>query len=504
MKKFLIFSLLIILQNIYFIYCDITIIGPKELSSKFNNKPIEMTFDKIGKSSYDFYSRGELYLNQDSSQLEACQTLPSINREFGNQYQENFNFKILIVKRGKCSFVQKARNAQIAGYSMIIIVNNMKTDIKDIIMSDDGSGNDIHIPLAMISLDDGEKIINYLEKNKSSNNKVIVEINFVKQKKDLQNIEVKIFFSSSELRAYQLFNNLAQYIDKFGGQVNFVPIYVVHRAPLYNPENPIRIINCVSNGKYCYFPKETTITKDGKAIIMEDLRQKCLYDISKKNNNLKYYFNYLSHFHSECLIKDKVAKFDDNCAKSVLRSLGYSINDIDSCIAQSYEVKDLLSNLYIDKENNILKNEYEEILKYKLTTFPAVIINNNPLKGVIKEMKIINEICGLIKNKPDFCLVISGSEKYKKKFLVYILIVFLILVNIVIFFIFRRYIIERINERITEGNLDLDSRIKNVIGNYFSLSKISNDYTRMQNNPTSASDLRNQTGKVVDIAVEMT
>ncbi len=98
----------------------------------------------------------------------------------------------------------------------------------------------------------------------------------------------------------------------------------------------------------------------------------------------------------------------------------------------------------------------------------------------------------------------TGNGNNKKKVLVYVLIFVLILVNIFIFFIFRKYIIERINERISQGGLDLDSRIKNVIGNYFSLNKINNDYTRMQNNPTSSIDLQNQKGKVVDIAVEMT
>ena len=47
---------------------------------------------------------------------------------------------------------------------MLLIVNNMDTNIKDVIMSDYGSGNDIYIPIVMISLNDGEKIINYLQK----------------------------------------------------------------------------------------------------------------------------------------------------------------------------------------------------------------------------------------------------------------------------------------------------------------------------------------------------
>ena len=499
MKTNFIIQLILLIYNLYIINCDITIIGPKELSLKFNYKPIEMAFDKIGKSSYDFYTRGELFLDPNNVNNDACQAFPYVTR-IGNQFQESF--KILLVKRGGCSFVQKARNAQRGGYSMIIIVNNMQTKIKNIIMSDDGSGNDINIPIIMISQNDGTTIMNYLEKNKSSS--VIVEVNFVSKKVDYKNIDVKIFFSSSELRAYELFDNLGQYIYKFGDQVNFIPIYVVHKAPFYDEENPVRVINCVSKGKYCYFPKETTITKDGQAIIMEDIRQKCLYNISKKDKNLNNYFNYINYFHSECLTKNN-PKFNDNCSKNVFKSLGYSIRDVESCIANSYNVKDLMSNLFIDNENIILRDEYNELLKYKLTTFPSVVINDKPLEGIIKESKIINEVCNLIRDKPDFCMIMAGNgNNKKKKILIYLLFFLLVLINIIIFFIFRKYIIQRINERIVSGGLDLDSRIKNVIGNLFSLSKINNDYVRMKNNPTSSTELQNQKGKVVDISVEMT
>ena len=498
MKTIFIFSLIFLTFKFNLIYCDITIIGPNELSSKFNNKPIEMVINKIRKSSYDFFSRGELLLDPNNVNNEACQSFPYIPK-IGNQFQESM--KILLVKRGGCSFVQKARNAQRGGYSMVIIVNNIKTNIKDEIISDDGSGNDINIPIIMISQDDGTIIMNYLKNKKSSS--VIIEVNFASKKVEYKSIDVKIFFSSSELRAYELFNNLSQYIYKFGNQVNFIPIYVVHRSPFYNEENSIRVINCVSKGKYCYFPKETTIIKDGQAIIMEDIRQKCLYDISKNDNNINNYFNYINYFHSGCLNK-KNPKFNDNCSKSVLKSLGYSIRDIESCIANSYNVKDLMSNLYIDNDNIILKNEYDELLKYKLTTFPSVVINDKPLEGIIKESKIINEVCNLIRYKPDFCMILSGTGNKKKKVWIYVLILLVILINIVIFAIFRKYIIERINERIISGGLDLDSRIKNVIGNYFSLSKINNDYVKMKNNPTSSTDLQNQKGKVVDISVEMT
>ena len=50
--------------------------------------------------------------------------------------------------------------------------------------------------------------------------------------------------------------------------------------------------------------------------------------------------------------------------------------------------------------------------------------------------------------------------------------------------------------------LEVDWIWINVISNYFSLSKISNDYVRMSNNPSNSNDLQNTKGQVVDIDVE--
>ena len=209
MKFLNIVNILIFFCFVNFIHSDITIIGPNELSSMFKNQIISMTFDKIGKSSYDFYTRGQLFY--DENNIEACDSVKTPKPMVDSQYNEEF--KVLITKRGGCSFVHKARNAQIGGYSMVIVVNNMQTDIKKIIMTDDGSGNDIYIPIAMISKDDGEKIINFMQSNKES--PIIVEINFIKKVGKYKKIDFKLFFSSSELRAYELFNNLAQYMNNY-------------------------------------------------------------------------------------------------------------------------------------------------------------------------------------------------------------------------------------------------------------------------------------------------
>ena len=82
----------LIISFLYLIKSDLKILGTKELSSQFNEKQIKMTFDKIGKSPYDFYTRGELYVDLDDPKLEACQNISPRIPEIGvgNKFQWKF------------------------------------------------------------------------------------------------------------------------------------------------------------------------------------------------------------------------------------------------------------------------------------------------------------------------------------------------------------------------------------------------------------------------------
>ena len=46
---------------------------------------------------------------------------------------------------------------------MLIIVNYDNENIHNLIMADDGTGKDINIPVAMISMNDGNIILDYLK-----------------------------------------------------------------------------------------------------------------------------------------------------------------------------------------------------------------------------------------------------------------------------------------------------------------------------------------------------
>ena len=51
-----------------------------------------------------------------------------------------------------------------------------------------------------------------------------------------------------------------------------------------------------------------------------------------------------------------------------------------------------------------------------------------------------------------------------------------IVVNVVLFIIFRKYIIKRIAEKINFNMIEIDGRVNNILTNFFQFRKQDNDY----------------------------
>ncbi|KAI8318318.1 subtilisin-like protein, partial [Martensiomyces pterosporus] len=76
-------------------------------------------------------------------------------------YAGNFTNKILLVKRGSCTFVEKAQNAQAAGAAGVLVYNY---EVE--LMSPTSVSPNVTIPLVVIKSDDGEAILNALKQGK--------------------------------------------------------------------------------------------------------------------------------------------------------------------------------------------------------------------------------------------------------------------------------------------------------------------------------------------------
>ena len=74
-------------------------------------------------------------------------------------HEQKMATKIVMVLRGKCSFVTKVRNAERAGTSLWVVADHQQEDVKNVIMGDDGTGTGIRIPSMLIGKAQGKILI---------------------------------------------------------------------------------------------------------------------------------------------------------------------------------------------------------------------------------------------------------------------------------------------------------------------------------------------------------
>jgi hypothetical protein len=81
---------------------------------------------------------------------------------------------MILVDRGNCSFVTKARNIEEAGANVALIADDMTEYSELLMMADDGSGHSIHIPSFMLRKGASDHFKNIVENDE---NLLILSVN---------------------------------------------------------------------------------------------------------------------------------------------------------------------------------------------------------------------------------------------------------------------------------------------------------------------------------------
>ena len=100
--------------------------------------------------------------------------------------------KIMIARRGSCTFVDKVRNAERAGATLLVVVDSRVENVTNVIMGDDGTGSGIRIPSMLIGKTDGETLIKFAKQKKGAT--LLAEF-AIKGASDVA--EVEFWYSSS-------------------------------------------------------------------------------------------------------------------------------------------------------------------------------------------------------------------------------------------------------------------------------------------------------------------
>jgi len=102
--------------------------------------------------------------------------------------------------------VNKVRNAERAGASLLVVVDNKVENVTNVIMGDDGTGTGLRIPAMLIGKTDGETLIEFAQKNGAATLSAEFAI-----KETKANAEIEIWYSSSSQRALDFIKEFDKY-----------------------------------------------------------------------------------------------------------------------------------------------------------------------------------------------------------------------------------------------------------------------------------------------------
>ena len=133
---------------------------------------------------------------------------------------------IVVVKRGKCSFVQKVRNAEHGGAKMVIVVDEVNSEnVKFITMVNDGTGNGLIIPSILINKDPGNNLIDFITKNDANVTNSIKMIMTFDLNNESNSVKYDILFSSYQDRALDFISDFKEFQLKLGESAKMTPRY---------------------------------------------------------------------------------------------------------------------------------------------------------------------------------------------------------------------------------------------------------------------------------------
>ena len=340
-------------------------------------------------------------------------------------------------------------------------------------LADDGRGGEISIPAVLISLSDGEKLIEYYSSHlHDKSHRIRLEIHFLLEKTD-NTVKFDIWFTPDQEKVYKFLKDFERYQNLLDTTAILDVHYITYPFFSYNPNNNQPIEDCLGCGLYCVRPGKTMT--DGALIALESIKQKCIYkysyDINKNSKSRQLFWNYMIRFYDNCINGQN--NYNKICSDNIIKSIGINKDEIDQCVYNSF-IGTSFEKHRVDYhkmlKNKILDEEYEIRKTHFITRVPSLTINGKFYDGSWKAEYVFDALCASLNKKPSICFI-EGTQTEVQGFsapAVFVIILVVLAINVTLFIICKNFIKNRIIERIK--STDIESRIDQTVNQYLSLS----------------------------------
>ncbi|XP_044321479.1 vacuolar-sorting receptor 3 isoform X4 [Triticum aestivum] len=346
---------------------------------------------------------------------DACEAFNSGRKEHLFRTKPGALPSFLLIDRGNCLFAKKVWNAQYAGASAVLVVDDKDEPLitMDLLQEDDEAAKyiqNISIPSALIDKKFGEQ----LKKAVKDGEMVNVNLDWREAVPHPDNrVEYELWTNSNDecgpkcdmlMHFLKEFKGAAQLLEK-GGYSQFTPHYITWYCPQAFVVSKQCKSQCINHGRYCAPDPEQDFSTgyDGKDVVVENLRQLCVFNVANEIKKPWIWWDYVTDFHIRCPMKEK--KYNKKCAETVIKSLGLEVKKIDKCMGDPND----------DSDHPLLKMEQDSQIgkgsRGDVTILPTLVVNNRQyrvLKGTGKlgRKAVLKAICAGFEEttEPNVCL----------------------------------------------------------------------------------------------------
>lgn len=316
----------------------------------------------------------------------------------------------LLLDRGDCVFAKKVLNAQNAGASAVLIVDDKDEPLitMDLPHDEDEAAKyiqNITIPSAFIDKKFGQALKDTITSGKMVN--VNLDWREAVPHPD-DRVEYELWTNSNDecgikctmlMEFIKEFKGAAQILER-GGYSQFTPHYITWYCPEAFVVSKQCSSQCINHGRYCAPDPEQDFSTgyDGKDVVLENLRQLCVYKVASENKRSWVWWDYVTDFHIRCPMKEK--KYNKECADKVITSLGLDAKKIEECMGDPNA----------DSDNPVLKEEQEAQIgkgsRGDVTILPTLIVNNRQYRGKLDKKAVLKAVCAGFEEttEPAVCL----------------------------------------------------------------------------------------------------
>eukprot|EP00898_Chlorokybus_atmophyticus_P003912 jgi/Chlat1/4521/Chrsp29S04587 len=319
---------------------------------------------------------------------DGCQIFPGDGHTYSPQRGVS---QIVMLNRGGCYFTQKIFNAQQAGASAVLVVDDRDEPLITMDTPADEYLPNITIPSAFIQLSLGKKIREAIQTGKM----VQVSLEWDLPHPD-NRVEWELWVNSNQacgpkcdaqLDFIKSFNAVASSLEQ-GKFTEFTPHYITWYCPAEYLGTLPCDKQCIRHGRYCTPDPDGDFEAgyDGKDVVLENLRQLCVFQIAKDAVHMPWlWWSYVNDFNDRCKMTE--LNFNSSCAEEVIRAIGLDVAAVNACIGDPN----------LDEELDLLNKEQDAQVgkdgRSDVTILPTIVINQHQYRGQLDKLPVQKAIC---------------------------------------------------------------------------------------------------------------